>query len=225
MSFNKNITAVELRSIIDTLNLITSQYIHWIPIIFIIIGTIGFIGNVFTFLQPTLRKNAFCLYSLFGSICDILIIYINLLPNYFYLANNALPTIINSALCKLKLFSLVAIPQMQINFLILSLIERYSCSCDLASPIRKIRDLKNVPYFIIGTVIISSIMSLYGPLLYEYSPRFGCVSTDGLINGIFYISIQGFLTPLVMFIFVYLTFRNTKLSRQRVVSISPYFHI
>ena len=85
MSFNINNTGHELLySTIDRLNFISNQLTRYLPIIFSIIGTIGFIGNLFMFLQPKLRKNTFCLYSLFGSICDILNLYINLLPNYIY---------------------------------------------------------------------------------------------------------------------------------------------
>jgi len=222
MSFNINNTGHErLYLRIDILNFISNQLTRYLPIIFTIIGTIGFIGNLFTFLQPKLRKNTFCLYSLFGSICDILNLYINLLPNYIYKTNNILALISDTASCKWKLFGLILIPQMSLNFLTVSLIDRYSCSCGLTSRIRKICQLKTVPYITVVTILLSAVMSLYGPLLYEYMPGVGCVTTEPIANGVLYTCIHGLLTPLIMLVFIYLTFRNTRRSRQRVVR---YFH-
>jgi len=219
MQMNHSTLILAERSVVPTLDLIRIQFVRKLPLIFTIIGSIGFIGNVFTFLQPTLRKNTFCIYSLIGSAFDMLNLYVNLLPNYIYDTDNFLLLIVGTGPCRWKLFGLVVIPQMSLNLLILSLIDRYSCTCSLTSPFRKMRELKNIPYFMIITTILSSVMSLYAPLLYEYAPGFGCVPTDTLMNGISYVSIQGFLTPLVMLVFVCLTFRNVKQSRHRVVSI------
>jgi hypothetical protein len=105
------------------------------------------------------------------------------------------------------------------NLLILSLIDRYACTCSLTSPMRKMHQLKVVPYLILITIIISGVMSLYSPIFYDVKPGFGCVVTNPLLNGILYIVIHGFLTPFVMFIFVWLTYRNVQQSKQRVVSI------
>jgi hypothetical protein len=48
-------------SIIIILNRIQSQYLIQLSLIFTILGLFGFI-------QPALRSNTFCLYTLFGSV-------------------------------------------------------------------------------------------------------------------------------------------------------------
>jgi len=217
MSFDNSSSVAKISSTITIISLIQINFIDYLPLIFAILGTIGFIGNLFTFLQPTLRKNTFCIYSLIGSTFDFINLYTNLLPNYLYHTQNILLLITDSASCRWKLFALAGVPQTSMNFLILSLIDRYSSTCSMSSPFNKIRKLKNVPYFTFITIMISCIMSLYSPLLYDYTPGFGCVPTDTMGNGILYICLQGFLTPLLMLLFVLLTFRNMKRSRERVV--------
>jgi sulfite exporter TauE/SafE len=61
-------------------------------------------------------------------------------------------------------------------------------------------------------------MSLYSPLLYDVMPGLWCITTNPLLNGMLYIVIHGLMTPSVMLIFVWLTYRNVKKSRQRVVN-------
>ena len=218
MSSDNNTILFTPSSIMITLDLVNSRFVNHLPIIFIVLGSIGFIGDAFTFLQRNLRHNSFCIYSLARSTIDVSNLYINLLPNYVYATDNLLSIIVGTQSCRWKLFGLVAIPQLSMNLLILSLIDRYSCTCPLASPIRKIRQLKYLPYLMLLTMAISSVMSLYSPLLYDYTPVHGCSPTDFLLNGLLYVVIHGLLTPLLMFIFVWLTYRNVHQSRQRVVS-------
>ena len=218
MSSNNDTAITVSNSIITTLDLVKQRFVHQLALMFVILGSIGFIGNLFTFLQPNLRSNTFCIYSLSSSIVDIINLFLNLLPNYILSTDNILSLITNSQLCKLKLFALNFTPQLSMNLLILSLIDRYVCTCGLTSPLRHIRQLKAVPWSIGMTIIISGLMSLYSPLLYDVMPGFGCVNTQPLLNLILYVVIHGFLTPFLMLIFLWLTYRNIKKSRQRVVN-------
>jgi hypothetical protein len=43
-------------SIILVLDLVQQRYISQLPLILTLLGVIGFIGNIFTFLQPILRN-------------------------------------------------------------------------------------------------------------------------------------------------------------------------
>jgi hypothetical protein len=219
MSVNSNTSVITSSSIIDTLDAIQDRFVNQLPLIFTILGSVGFIGDTFTFLQRTLRRNTFCIYSLCGSFIDIINLYVNLFPSYIYQGGSSLSTMTNSQSCKWKMLALVALPQLSMNLLILSLIDRYACTCSLTSPMRKMHQLKVVPYLILITVIISSVMSLYSPIFYDVKPGFGCVVTNPIADATLYIIIHGLSTPLVMFIFVWLTYRNVKQSKQRVVSI------
>jgi hypothetical protein len=65
---------------IAVLDQVKIKFVTQLSLIITIFGLIGFIGNAFTILQPTLRYNTFCIYTLCGSLIDILNIVINLLP-------------------------------------------------------------------------------------------------------------------------------------------------
>ncbi len=206
--------------IINILQFIKQEFLIYLPLIFIAFGVIGFIGNLFTFVQPTLRYNTCCIYSLCGSLVDVINLFINLLSNYIHAeTGNILSLITVRCICKLRLFGLVFLPQLSMNLLTLSLIDRYVCTCSLTSSIRYIRRLHMAPWMIMVTIIISSIMSFYGPMFHDIVPGFGCISINPLINGVLYIVIHGFITPIVMVIFVLLTYQNVKESRHRAVDI------
>jgi hypothetical protein len=207
------------RSLTDTLNSVTHQYINQLPLILTIVGLIGLIGNAFTFLQPTLRCNTFCIYSLAGSLVDVLNLFINLFPNYFQADNGNLVSAISvSVVCRCKIFALAFLPQLSMNLLILSLIDRFACTCTLTSSIRRLRQLKMVPWLIGITIIITFLMSMYTCILYDIVPGIGCSSTNPLLNSILYVATQGVMTPTVMIVFAVLTYRNIQRSRRRVVS-------
>ncbi|CAF5115470.1 unnamed protein product, partial [Rotaria sp. Silwood1] len=74
--------ALVSKSIINDLNFVSERFIIYLPLIFLIFGFIGFIGNIFTYLQAELRSNTCCIYSLCGSIIDIINLSLNLFPNY-----------------------------------------------------------------------------------------------------------------------------------------------
>jgi hypothetical protein len=217
---NVNNTSSVSTNVVTT-NLVQQGFINQLPLIIIILGLIGFLGNIFTFLQPTLRKNSFCIYTLCGSLSDVINVSGSLMPGYI----NSLSTILDvmnsvRVVCKLKLFSTVFLPQLSMNLLIMSLIDRYACTYSPASRMRRLLRLRMVPWLIGITVAISCVMSLYPAILYEIISGIGCSPTNPLIYSVVYILIQGILTPLVMIVIVLLTYRRFKENRQRVVSVS-----
>ena len=206
---------------LTTLDEVKLKFVYQLPLIVTIFGLLGFLGNIFTFLQLPFRYNACCIYTLCGSCIDAINICVNLFPNCLNPANgNLVAAIRNSFLCKLKLFVLVFLPQLSMNLLIMSLIDRYVCTLALESPLRCLLKLKNVPWSIGITVIMSVLMSLYAPILNDVIPGFGCGSTNPALNGILYILIHGIITPITMAIIVALTYRQFQQNRQRVVSLS-----
>jgi hypothetical protein len=216
---SKNESLFRARSLAGSLNLVTHQFVNQLPLILTILGSIGFLGNAFIFLQPTLRRNTFAVFSLCGSLVDILNLFINLFPVYLNSGNGNLVSAISTSIaCKLKLFALVFLPQLSMDLLILSMIDRFACTCSLTSPIRHLRQLKMVPRLLGMTVVVTCFVSLYSPILNDIVPGMGCTSTYPLLNSVLYIAIQGIMTPMVMIMFVLLTYRNMKHSRQRAVS-------
>ncbi|CAF1154649.1 unnamed protein product [Adineta ricciae] len=211
-SFNLSST----KSIIDDLNLVQQRFVNQLPLIITVLGLIGFIGNLFTFLQPKLRNNSFCIYTLTASFIDIINLFVNLFPQYLNPTSDSASSFISDKLiCKLRLFSVVFFPQLSLDLLMMSLIDRYACTFDPTSRMSRLIRLKTVPWMIFITTAVSCVASLYSPLTYDIIPGYGCGATNPTANAIAYISIHGILTPLVMLIFVFFTYRNIVQHRQR----------
>ncbi|CAF1610556.1 unnamed protein product [Adineta ricciae] len=189
------------KSIIDDLNLVQQRFVNQLPLIITILGLIGFIGNLFTFLQPKLRKNSFCIYTLLASFIDIINLFVNLFPQYLIPASGSAAASISDRLTYL---------------LMMSLIDRYACTFGPTSRMSRLLRLKTVPWMIFIITAVSCVASLYSPVTYDIIPGYGCGSTNPTANAIAYISIHGILTPLVMLILVFLTYRNIVQRRQRV---------
>jgi hypothetical protein len=225
MSLNNETQTLNNTSSVSTitiiLDIVKQPYSTPLSLIMTILGLIGFLGNIFTFLQPALRKNSFCIYTLCGSLSDVVNILVNLIVTYLF-ASAAYLNVMNSIqfVCKLRSFAYEFLPQLSMNLLIMSLIDRYACTYAPKSRMRRLLQLRMVPWLIGITVAISCVMSLYSAILYEIVPGVGCSATHSLIYSIFYILIQGIITPLVMVIIVLFTYRRFKQNRQRVVSVS-----
>ncbi|CAF3133471.1 unnamed protein product [Rotaria sp. Silwood2] len=205
------------KSIVNDLNLVTQRFVIYLPLIFLIFGFIGFIGNIFTYLQSELRSNTCCIYSLCGSIIDIINLSLNLFPNYLGAKYKIyIPWYISRITCKLSLFLLSFLPHLSINFLLMAIIDRFACTCKLTSPMYRLNQLKMVPWMIIITIISSCLASIYSPILYDLMYGFWCISTQPKLNSILYTILSGVMQPVIMLIFVLLTSRNVRQSHRRV---------
>ncbi|CAF3763295.1 unnamed protein product [Adineta steineri] len=95
------------------------------------------------------------------------------------------------------------------------MIDRYACTCALTSWAHRLNKLKMVPRLILMMVCISGIFSIYSPILGNDAPGL-CGYHEETIYGILSIVFSGILQPIVILIFVLLTYRNIRQSRQRV---------
>jgi hypothetical protein len=187
MTSNNTTTAIDVgeisKSTVDVLNLITQNFIIYLPLIFGIFGFIGFIGNLVTYLQAELRSNTCCIYSLCGSIIDIINLFLNLFPNYLSAKYGIyIPWYTSSVLCKINLFLLVFLPHLSVNFLLMAIIDRFSVTCSLTSPIHRLSKLKIVPWMIGITIITSCLASLYAPILLTWCLEFGVYRLNGRLQ-------------------------------------------
>ncbi|CAF1451546.1 unnamed protein product [Adineta ricciae] len=218
-----NMTTFTVTNSIGIIDVIIAKFVNYLPLLFVILGLIGFVGNVFTYLQRELRSNTCCIYSLCGSIADIIHILLNLFPNYLKLSHGiSVPWLRLTYLCPLQMMSLVFFPHLSLNFLLMAVIDRYASTCRLTSRMSRLSQLKMVPLCIIIPILTSCLASMRNLVLYEYRNTSGCTITQPLTNTLLYISINGLMQPTIMFIFVILTFRNVRKSRQLVVPIRRY---
>jgi hypothetical protein len=223
MSFNNQsqvIISEKSSEIISTLTFIQS-ILNYLSLVLILVGTLGFVGNCLTFLHPTIRLHTCSIYSLCSTISDELNLLINLLSDYVAIYGYEFPWERISSICKLVMFIRVLFPQLSISFLILSLIDRFACSCDLTSTLRKINQLKQVPWMIGLAVAYSLSIGIQPLFFYDISPPplRTCTATNPLPANILYILTSTIAQLFLLLIFNLLLMKNVKRSRQRVVSI------
>ncbi|CAF3422612.1 unnamed protein product [Rotaria sp. Silwood1] len=206
------------KSIVDDLNLVSERFIIYLPLIFLIFGFIGFIGNIFTYhLQAELRSNTCCIYSLCGSIIDIMNLSLNSFPMYLAAKYKIyIPWYTSRITCKLDVFLLVFLPHLSIHFSVMAIIDRFACTCKLTSPVRRLNQLKMVPWIITIIIISSCLASIYSPILYYLVNKYSCISTEPQLNSILYITLSGVMQPVIMLIFVLLTYQNVHQCHRRV---------
>ncbi|UJR18186.1 hypothetical protein I4U23_005087 [Adineta vaga] len=178
MSFNNQ------SEIISTLTNIQSILNHF-PFVLLILGTIGFLGNCLTFLHPTIRRNTCSIYSLCNTISDELELLVNLLPDYLVLLGYTISyDTTSSSMCKFLMLLRTFFPQLSISFLILTLIDRYACSCSLTSKWRKINQLKLVPWMILLAILYSLSIAMQALIFYDITPLpiSLCITTYSLLT-------------------------------------------
>ncbi|CAF1328366.1 unnamed protein product [Adineta steineri] len=151
-----------------------NQFVNYLPLIFIILGLIGFIGNALTFLQLELRSNPCCIYSLCGSIVDIISLFYNVLPLYLNkIYKIYIPWVNMGNLCKFHIFIVAFLPHLSINFLLMSTIDRYASTCKLTSSIRHLRCivtyplLNNILYIVLNCVMQPVAMLIFVVLTFQ----------------------------------------------------------
>lgn len=207
-------------SLVNILPAITSALSIYLPLIFIIFGIIGFIGNLFTYTQRALRSNTCCIYSLVGSIVDVLNLLFGLLPNGLTAAFGiVLPWTQTTPLCKFSVFLIVFLPHLSANCLLFAIIDRYAATCALQSRLRRMVQLKLTPIIIILAILISFLCTMYNLFYFESFSSSFCISNDPLTPSILYIIFVGLSQPIVMLVFVLLTQRNVHQSHRRIVSL------
>ncbi|CAF0758601.1 unnamed protein product [Adineta ricciae] len=191
---------------------------HSAPV-FLIFGTFGFLGNCFTFLHPIIRTNTCSIYLLCGTISDELDLLLNLLPNYLTLFGYTIPYVAtSSSMCKFVMFIHTFLPQLSVSFLILALIDRFACSCDLTSKWRQINSLKIVPWMIGLTILYSLLIGIQAIFFYDVTPPFAlyCIPTQSFLCSVLYIITSTCVQVSLLSLFVLLIFRNVTRSRKRV---------
>ena len=200
------------------LSKILIDYLYYLPLFFYILGFLGFIGNLVTYLQPELRTNTCCIYSLCGSVVDIIYLSLNALPDFLYGRFNLLmPWSTSVSSCRMMFFLFACLPNLSLNFLVMSMIDRYACTCELTSKMHRLNQMKVIPKTIALTILISCLASIYAIIMIVQGWTGACIYANARIYTSLNIAMNGIIPPVVMLIFVLLTYRNIYRSRQRVV--------
>ena len=202
---------------LNTALFLLTAFIPRMTLAITIVGIFGFVGNAITFLQVELRTNTCCIYIFCSSVVDLIHLMLNVFPDYLRATYGVVnPWAVNDFMCRLYNFIYSFLPQLAINLLILSIIDRYACTCPLASRLHRLNELKMVPRLIAGVMVISAVLSIYAPAMTALF-SLGCGIYLRRAFGICNICINGIMQPVVMLVFVLLTYRNVLVSRKRVV--------
>jgi hypothetical protein len=204
------------QSTIDYLNFVTSQLNRYIPIVFLVLGTIGNISNILVFTRPLLRNNPCSIYFISSSIINFFALYIGLVTPFLGLYNLDPTQRINS-LCKIRFYLRYSTITLSTWFILLACIDRYISSSSNIN----IRLWSSVPLakrIVCVTGIICFIIP-YTQVFYCYTVTSTHVCTYEnsickLLNDVILLICNSGLPPLLMVLISVLTIRNVKYSNR-----------
>jgi hypothetical protein len=119
-------------STIAYLNFITHELNRYIPIPFLILGTIGNILNILVFTRPLLRTNPCSMYFVSGSIVNFLSLYVGLITPFLGLYNLD-PTQQSNILCKVRFYLRFTLITLSTWFVLCACFDRFLSSSTNAS--------------------------------------------------------------------------------------------
>jgi hypothetical protein len=213
---------------IHSINSIVLNFLYCLPIVWFILGFIGFIVNTLTLLQFKLCSKTYFIYIFCNSIMDIIIVSFNL----FLWILLILPDHISSSMFFVLSISaplnFVLLPHISINFLLTAYIDIYASTCSSTSPLHCVRQMKMIPW-VISLVLICSCGYLavsYVPITFIYNPQ-NEKEFENLVRiwAIIYIITNGLIQPAIMLVIVLLAYRNKRNTHERVVSVSFTFEL
>lgn len=210
--------STDTQSTIAYLNFVTRELNRYIPIIFLILGTIGNILNILVFTRPLVRKNPCSIYFVSGSISNFLSLYIGLITPFLGLYNLD-PTQSIDCLCKLRFYLRFCTITLSTWFILLACIDRYlSTSINV-----NIRSWSSV-HLAKRIVIIATLFCFtlpYTQVFYCYivNQKNMCALqniTCKFLNDIILLICNSGLPPILMVLISILTIRNVKYSNRTV---------
>lgn len=199
-------------------------------IILYIIGMIGSILNIITFLEKRIRTNPCAVYLLAASIIDFGIMNTYILIDILTAWQPMLYDLIQltTIWCKFGNFLRFAFVCLSSNYLILASADRFCMSSSNAT-LRKCSSLKASRIIVIIVFLMWSLLALHYSIAYDvvrdpFSGANECTVTLGnrgtiiIISGFIMSGFNGIVTPFFLCLFGILILYNMKRSRQRVNS-------
>ncbi|CAF0742709.1 unnamed protein product [Adineta steineri] len=190
-------------------------------ILFIILGTIGNVLNLFIFTRPTLLKSPCTLYLLAASIDNILVIYTTLLTRLLANGFSIDITITSNAVCKLRSYVGYVFFAVSPYFFVLACFDRYCSSSPLAT-YRSWSNKKVAKRLIIGAITLACILYFHMAIFFEIQSGEGglsCNCRPGIYTifwRIFYLIVMCILPAFFMGLFCILTLMNMRRQSRRI---------
>jgi hypothetical protein len=201
-----------IQSTIDYLNFVTRELNYYIPMIFLILGTIGNTLNILVFTRPLHRTNPCSLYFISGSIINFFSLYIGLITPFLGLYNLD-PTQRITSLCKIRFYLRYSTITLSTWFILLACFDRF-LSSSMNANIRLWSSIRIAKRVIILATLICFIFP-YTQVFYCYAvnSKNVCtyqVNTCELVNDTILLICNSGLPPVLMVLLSILTIRNVK---------------
>ncbi|CAF1459203.1 unnamed protein product [Adineta steineri] len=181
-------------------------------------GLVGGLLNTYVFSQSSLRSNPCCLFLLALNIVDILHIHNSLLIRVLQVGFRWDPIAIFPFICQLRYYIGYVLITLYMIFLTFASCERYASTCNRQSQWRRFSKPKNVSYTILGCIIICCLVCLFIPFCYSVTHGSACTVQNSIcttLTAVYTLIVIGFVPPIFVTIFAWLTVRNLRIIRYR----------
>jgi len=190
---------------------------QYIMSIFLALGILGNLMNIFIFSHKDFRRNSCSLYFLAASIVNVFTVAWGIAPSLYTLKNTD-PSTYSYIYCKLRLYTIHTCLMMGRTLIVLACIDRYAL-CSESVRIRSFCQPKIAIRMIIATLLIWPILTLHVLILENLNGgQCGMTGAYVLIYGLYSTLVAGIIPPLLMTIFSILTIRHRRELRTRLAA-------
>ena len=182
---------------------------------FLVLGLLGNMINIYMFTRKDFRRNSCSLYLLATSCANIISVVWGISPALHTL-DNPDPSTYSYLYCKLRLYTIHTSLMIGRSFIILACFDRYAL-CSQSIRFRAICQAKMAIRIILATILLWPILTLHIILLQNFSNN-QCSRSGSyaLIYGIYSTLAAGIVPPVLMTTFSVLTIRHRRELRTRL---------
>ncbi|UJR35428.1 hypothetical protein I4U23_028185 [Adineta vaga] len=202
---------------IEEVNKLTISLTLYIPLIILFIGNIGCILNLLIFTSKELRRNSCGWYFLMSSISDIFLINFSVITRLSsdHFGSNYQNT--SRVYCKIRIYLTWTFPCISTGYLVLSSLDR-CLSTSEKTRYRLFSQIKIAYRLTIVPIIIYCLTNSHQFYYFDLRPK--CVAQVGVYSlflSIYSIVWTSLIPQSLLLIFGLMTYRNIRISRQRLI--------
>ncbi|CAF0760755.1 unnamed protein product [Adineta steineri] len=192
-----------------SLNDVSNWMTQYIMSIFLVVGILGNVINIYMFTRKESFRNSCSLYLLAASILNILSIIWGICPSLYTLYNTD-PSTYSFIYCKLRLYTLHTLLMIGRSLMVFACADRYAL-CSRSARLRSFCEPKLAIKLIIAHIFVWPILTVHIVFLENFTGhRCAMLGSNDLIYGLYSTVIAGILPPLLMSIFSILTIRHRR---------------
>jgi hypothetical protein len=194
---------------------IRSFMVEYIMSIFLVLGVLGNLINIYMFTRNSFLRNSCSLYLLAASIINVFTVSWGIFQPLYNLENID-PSTNSFIYCKLRLYTIHTLLMIGRSLIVFACIDRYAL-CSQSVRLRSFCQRKIAIRVIIANILIWPCLTIHIPILQTFNGK-TCSMTGSyvLIYGLYSTMAAGILPPLLMTIFSILTIRHRRELRMRI---------